>query len=455
MGTSRAANSAAAERGEGILQFHRMTPMTVWEILTGYLMGMSVREYLLAGVGLLGELVCVVMGGVTVPQFILTNFILLTSTMFFHLVGVLVGVSRTSSSGTTVTLASLIGVVPIIAIAFPFGDYAYLTPMPYYLQEMVSPVDMEELFYKYAALPVLLFNLKFSPFVYSLILQALFGGFVVYALGRKLGEPTSAAFSKPSAVALFSVVELLLMGRLWEGISRPQAENGILGMLSRVSDRTQFLTALLGVATVTGLLVALGLLKSLGPSENRLRKLFIKTKKYKLPKLPYWHDDTSAMLTAVVMCAIFNGCFWWMLRVGNTFSEEWHRPWGAVPIAVSFLILVFVAMCEWTALQFPRNSEGYIALVGVVWWLLPIGVAWLIGFGKSATSEVLIAISPITSVYCALVPLSDDVSVRPLFVVFLNIFASAALLVLFGGLLLYKRRSIQRSVSLASANTSR
>ena len=59
LGTSRAANSAAAERGEGILQFHRMTPLSVWEILAGYLMGMPVREYLLAGIGLLGGLVCV------------------------------------------------------------------------------------------------------------------------------------------------------------------------------------------------------------------------------------------------------------------------------------------------------------------------------------------------------------------------------------------------------------
>jgi len=449
MGTSRAANSAAAERGEGILQFHRMTPLSVWEILQGYLIGMSVREYLLAGIGILGEIVCVCMGGVTILQFFLTNFMLLTSTLFFHLVGILVGISRTSSSGTTVTLASLIGVVPIIAIAFPFGDYAYLTPMPYYLHSMVSPADMEELFYKYAAMPVLLFNQRISPFVFSLFLQVLIGSFIVFALGRKLREPTNAAFSKPSAVLLFSVIELLLMGRLWEGISRPQAENGILGILSKVSDRTQFLTALLGVATVTSLLVALGLLKSLGPSENRLRKVFIRTHKYKLPKLPYFHDDTSAMLTAVVFCAIFLGCFWWMLRIGTGFADEWHRPWGAVPIAVSLLILVFVAMCEWTALKFPRNSEGYIALVGVTWWLLPVGAAWLIGFGKSALSEVLIAISPITSIYCALVPMNEEVTIYPVRVVFINIFTSTALFLLFASLLVHKRNSLKRSLSLA------
>ena len=35
----------------------------------------------------------------------------------------------------------------------------------------------------------------------------------------------------------------------------------------------------------------------------------------------------------------------------------------AVPLAVGMLILVFVAMCEWTALKFPHNSEGYLALV--------------------------------------------------------------------------------------------
>src|SRR5262249_25153639 len=98
-------------------------------------------------------------------------------------------------------------------------------------------------------------------------------------------------------------------------------------------------------------------------------------------------------------------------------------------------------MCEWTALQFPRNSEGYIALVGVVWWLLPIGVAWLIGFGKSSLSEFLLAISPITSIYCALVPMPEDVSIYPIRVVFINIFTSAALFLLFASLLVHKRNS--------------
>lgn len=446
LGTSRAANSASAERSEGILQFHRLTPLSVWEILIGYLMGMSVREYLLAGVGLLGSIVCIFMGGVTVGQFVVTTFILLTSTIFFHLVGMLVGISRTSSSGTTVTLASLIGVVPIIAIALPFGDYAYLTPMPYYLHAMVPPAEMEELFYKYAAMPVLMFKQKISPLYFSLFLQLLFGGFVVFALGRKLREPNQSAFSKPSAILLFAIVELLLLGRLWEGIASPQAENGILGILAKVSDRTQFLTALLGVSTVTSLLVALGLLKSLGPSEDRLRKVFIRTHKYRLKKLPYFHDDTSAMLTGIILCIIFSGSFWWMLRIGTGFVDSETPPWGAVPIAVSLLILVFVTMCEWTALRFPRNSEGYIALVGVVWWLLPVGMAWLIGFGKSAVSELLIAISPITSIYCALVPISEQVSISPLKVVFLNIFTSMALLSLFGTLLLRRRKKLQKTL---------
>jgi hypothetical protein len=451
LGTSRAANSAAAERAEGILQFHRLTPLSVWQILTGYLLGMPVREYLLAGIGLVGQIVCIFMGGVTVSQFVLTNFILLTSTLFFHFVGILVGVSRTSSSGATVTLASMIGIVPIIAVAFPFGDYAYLTPMPYYLQAMVPSADMEELFYKYAALPVLLFNMRISPLVFSIALQVLFGAFMVFALGRKLREPTCSAFSKPSAILLFSTVEVLLMGRLWEGLSKPQAENGILGMLSKLSDRTQFLTALLGIVTVTSLLIALGLLKSLGPSEGRLRKVLIRTHKYRLGKLPYFHDHTSAMLTAVVLCAIFCGCYWWMLRIGIRFAEDWHRHSGAVPIVVSMLILVFVAMCEWTALKFPHNSEGYIALVGVVWWLLPVGLAWLIGFGKSPLSEVLIAISPITSIYCALVPMSEDVTISPLRVVLIHIFTSAVLLTLFGGLLLSKRNAMQRSLALQTS----
>lgn len=449
MGTSRAANSAAAERGEGILQFHRMTPLSVWEILAGYLAGMPVREYLLAGIGLLGCFVCVLMGGVTIEQFLLTHVVLLTSTVFFHLVGVLVGISRTSSSGTTVTLASLIGVAPIIAVAFPFGDYAYLTPMPFYLSSMVNLSDMEDLFYRHAAVSVLVFRVKISPLVYSFFVQGLFGAFLLFALGRKLREPEQSAFSKPSAVVLFVVIELLLMGRLWEGIISPQAENGILGMLSRISDRTQFLTALLGVATVTSLLVALALLKSLGPSENRLRKVMIRARKYNLPKLPYFHEDTSAMLTAIVMCAVFCGCYWWMLRKGSIFAEQQYPPWGAVPIAVSLLILVFVAMCEWTALKFPRNAEGYIALVGVVWWMAPVGVAWLIGFGKTTTSELLISISPITSIYCALVPLSDDISITPLRVVFLNIFTSLALLCLFGLLLLRRRRRIRQSIDAA------
>ena len=447
LGTSRAANSAAAERGEGILQFHRMTPLSVWEILIGYLVGMSIREYLLAGIGLLGGLACVVMGGVPFSKFLLTTMILLTSTIFFHLVGILVGISRTSSSGTTVTLASMIGVVPIIAIAFPFGDYAYLTPMPYYLHAMVPQADMEELFYRFAALPVLVFNMRFTPLFFSLLIQVLFGAFVVFALGRKLREPTCSAFSKPSAVILFSTVELLLMGRLWEGISRMQAESGILGILSKLSDRTQFLTALLGVATVTSLLVALALVKSLGPSENRLRKVFIRTHKYRLKKLPYFHDDTSAMLTALVICAIFLGCYFWMLRVGTNYGADKHPLWGTVPIATGLLVLVFVAMCEWTALKFPHNSEGYIALVGVVWWLLPVGLAWLMGFGKSTTTEVLIAISPITSIYCALVPMSEELSLSPLRVVFLNMFTSAALLILFGGLLLQKRNSLRNALA--------
>jgi hypothetical protein len=75
----------------------------------------------------------------------------------------------------------------------------------------------------------------------------------------------------------------------------------------------------------------------------------------------------------------------------------------------------------------------------------------LIGFGKSPLSEVLIAISPITSIYCALVPMSEDVTISPLRVVLIHIFTSAVLLTLFGGLLLSKRNAMQRSLALQTS----
>ena len=74
----------------------------------------------------------------------------------------------------------------------------------------------------------------------------------------------------------------------------------------------------------------------------------------------------------------------------------------------------------------------------------------MIGITKSALSEVLISISPITSIYCALVPLNEELSIHPYRVVFLNIFTSAALLCLFGGLLLAKRKSLRQSLVVAS-----
>ncbi len=199
MGASQVAASVGKARESGILDFHRVTPMSPFSLALGFFFGAPIREYLMFAVTLPFSMVCVFMGRPSPLGAIQLLFPLILGAWVMHaiaLLNALAGKSGKSNSGSR----GVIGLVMFLVFGgswfvpsffsaatvvdeFPTGT-VYGIRIPWL---MILPLDL---------LPVI--------------------GFFLVGATRKIASERAHTLSKGQALGALTTAAVLIVGGLWD-----------------------------------------------------------------------------------------------------------------------------------------------------------------------------------------------------------------------------------------------
>ena len=242
LGTGRVAAGTAEERETGLLDYQRMTPMSPFGKITGYLFGLPGREYFMFALTLPFLLHAVVVGGISAGKTLHLYAVFFSCVLLYHLTahvtGLVVSKPRAASWVSRMVVLGLYVVLPALGQA-GFSFLSFLTLMPTYfglMSEELKPVSRGGQEYGYSPWTetaefwreVTFFDLTLSPSLFTVLMQGLLLAALFTTAHRKWRNETMPAFSKPFGIGFFVVLQVLLLGCLWQYFGEGRA-SGLLG----------------------------------------------------------------------------------------------------------------------------------------------------------------------------------------------------------------------------------
>ena len=279
--TSRLSSLMANERNSGMLEFHQATPTTGWTDALGYLFGGGVRQYLTTAVLFPFILVASLMTEVSVITSTLAVLVLLSTAITYQLLAMLLGLI----GGKRGFFGSLATGLPILLVIFggalsrtKASPIALLTPYPALAD--LGIYGAPELSQTYV------FGVEVNTVLLSLGYHLVVSFFLLWAIARKLRRTDATLFSRPGAIALFS----LLSGLLVSDLHRPDVFTGRLFLFSYLTMSALF--AVLAIGSICPTLLSY---------TRRLRR--IETE----PNLRHsvWDDDARVWPTVAVIAGVW------------------------------------------------------------------------------------------------------------------------------------------------------
>src|SRR5579864_1526393 len=196
MGASQVSASLSAARESGIIDFHRVSPLSPLELTIGFFLGAPIREYILFGCTLPFSLFCVAMGA---PEFSGLVQILIALILGAWLLNALALLNALTLKRPKAAARGIVGVLLFVLLfsGVMVQGYSRATAL---VNE--SPT----LSFYGLALPWLVFVI-----IYAIPTLT----FLLMAATRKMRSDRAHVFSKPQSVACLTTLTVLILGALW------------------------------------------------------------------------------------------------------------------------------------------------------------------------------------------------------------------------------------------------
>lgn len=355
---------------DGMMDFHRISPLSPGRILLGYMVGAPVREWLLGALGALATLVVVVRGELPLANWLILQGLMFSSAVLAQLVGAFVG--QTLKRRGPVVMGALGFVLLMMPNSIASGSSLlnFVVPSAALTQLFAPhlPWQVSRLFLSHSS-PAF-FGVTLDPLLFTWLVQAVLGLLIGRAVYRRIRAPESPALSRAEALGLFLFVAMTQFGL----IAKPQPMAGIGPVLAALS-----------VALGAGGMILFG--QTAQPW--RLRKMFRheqheRGKGGELGTAVGWAVVFTVMTVVLVMVALS--------RAVNL------QPTGleidpAVLLLAASIGAVFIGMVlviESFRLWLARRSSGFQGLALFVMWVLPLMVSALFDYRME-----LVTLSPL------------------------------------------------------------
>jgi hypothetical protein len=367
MGSGQVNASVGGARVSGILDFHRVSPLTPAELTLGFFFGAPIREYVLFAATLPFTALCMGFGVPSFRGFVQLMIFVITTSWTLHafvLLSALTSRAKTPSGGVVGILVFLMYIV--------FGVF-------------MGPMSSVNLFEGERRLDFFGISLPWLPVLLLYQLPILF--FLLLACTRKMESQRLHPLSKPQAIAAMVTFAALVLGGIW-----------------RREDYERYALAALYLLAIPAILLTL----MITPSQAEYAKGLFRARKHGRTRLPWWDDLSVNWLGLVILATVVLVAGTLAGSVAAGPSEGWAngRPSGPYPLALAAAVLTvayFGLALQYFQLRHGGRSITYFGLFLFVVWLLPL-LAGSIQSMASATSrsghEVypIFALSPVAGI---------------------------------------------------------
>jgi hypothetical protein len=321
LGTGQVAGGMTGEADEGVLDYQRLTPLTPLTKVLGYLFGLPLREYALFACTLPFTAWGLWRGQVPFSAWGSVYLVLLTSTLLYHLTGLVAGtVVKNRRWAFLVSIAIVFGLYTVMPQAAKFGltTFQYFTVWPVFEEQMrhFMPRSAGGMLRTVQSLApeVRFFGLRFSETIFTLFAQAVLILTFIVMLWRRWRQSESHLLGKLWAVGLLVWTQVMLLGNalplIAPGLIFPSRE--LQRRVFNARGWTPSITegmAMIGLYGLIALLLVLVLASILTPSLDGRMRGHRRARKLGLPRPPRFSDAASG--------------FWFVLAMGLAAAAGW------------------------------------------------------------------------------------------------------------------------------------
>ena len=393
-GTTAVGAGILRESEEGMIEYQRLTPLSPWTKALGYLFGLPIRQYAAFGITAIFSAFSIVVGRIPFEAWGSVYLVLFTSTLLFHLLGLVTGLiikSRWRAGLIALGLVLLINLALPRLAEFGFAMFSHLAIWPVVganLADLIPSVrgPFSGWSRQIGAPDVPFWGWRMSHLVFALIVQGSLILTFMVMLARRWRDEQAHLLGKGYAVGWLLWVQAILLGNVLPLLDRGRILKGIIGTrtdivreLSRVPAwiEAHVLAVIYGVIS---LLLLLPIISWMTPREPTQMVAFRRQKKLGQRMIP-WLDDGATAAPLVWLAAIVTGVAWTVFAERLFTSTAYNARGFPMEGWAVFVGIVFVA-----AAIFHFLLEAYSRRVA---WL----TLFLAGFLPLFTSLVLISVS--------------------------------------------------------------
>jgi hypothetical protein len=424
MGASQVSAAVGGAKNSGILDFHRVSPLTSTELTLGFFFGAPIREYVLFACTLPFSALCLAMGVPSVYGFLQFMVLLFATAWVFQGMALLNALAfKVSGSSRGAVVLVLFFVVWIVNGL-----------------RMGRAIPTAAVFDEDPRLSFFGWQLPWLGVVLLYQVPLLF--FLFLAGRRKMDSARNHPLSKPQAVAALVTVATLVLGWMWQHEHYEVLE--IVGLY---------------ILVVAAILLAI----MVTPSQAEYYKGLWRAQKQGRRSIPPWEDlavnwTFLALVSLIVLAAAS------LERYGrpdvDAFGGVPIGGWGSFPLAIATGVLVvayFGLALQFFLLRFAGRGQTYFALFLFLIWIVPVlagsisamASAWRPPYQGSQSTAYLFALSPAgLGMIAAIGDESYRMGVRAAAVTPALLFTFV-----FNSLLVSARRRIHKAVLIAAART--
>ena len=352
LGTAQVAGGMTAERDEGVIDYQRLIPMSPLSKVLGYLFGLPIREYVMFASTLPFTAWSLWRGQVAPGVWLPLYAVVFTSTLLYHLTGLLTGtVAKNRRWAFLLSIGLVFCLYTIIPQMAKFGlvFFKYLTITPVFEESLpgLLPAEMGAAMkgFQHFVPTVKFFNLDFSETVFTVFSQ---GGLIltfVIMLCRKWRRNESHLLGKLWATGFFIWVQILLLGN-----ALPLIEPGTLfpsrafyRMVRVVSEQPPSpaeavtMSGIYGLVTLLLIVVLAGIIT---PTADHQLRGWRRARKQGVSSLPRLADAATGFWFVLVMAIA--GAAGWYLFTRALVESRWF-PGHAVELrTLGFFVAVMI-----------------------------------------------------------------------------------------------------------------
>jgi hypothetical protein len=367
MGAGQVNASVNGARASGILDFHRVSPMTPTELTLGFFFGAPIREYALFAATIPFTVLCMAFGVPSFRGFLQLMIIIVTSSWMIHGLMLLNGLMSRAKAPSG-------GAVGIIVFLFFFFGFIFTGA-----QFSVNVAENDHRLNFFGV------SLPWLPVALLYQMPVLF--FLLLAATRKMESQRLHPLSKPQAIVAMLTFATLVLGGIWKLEGYEVYEVAALYLLA--------VPAILLTIMIT-------------PSQAEYAKGLYRAQKQGRTRLFWWDDLSVNWISLAILAAIVLGAGTIAGTAATGSSEPWiaSRGTGSYPLALAAAVLTvayFGLALQYFQFRFARRGAMYFGLFLFIFWILPLlaGSIQSMAFGPMRSGEggyPLFALSPVAGI---------------------------------------------------------